>query len=168
VGVAQAQRYPSISFNGSLGGGLLRLNGNTNEAVTWSFGPSLSLPLFDAGRRRAQAEAAQARYDESRAALSQRLRLAVREVEQALVRLDAAGRRQADAALAAQGYRSYFDATQERWRLGAGSVIEVEEARRNSLAAQATHTGVQREYVSAWVSLYRALGGGWDAAQATP
>jgi outer membrane protein, multidrug efflux system len=168
VGVAQAQRYPSLSFNGSIGAGLVRLGGSSQDAVTWSFGPGLSLPLFDAGRRRAQADATQARYDDSRAGLEQRLRLAVREVEEALVRVDAAQRREGDAATAAHGFQRYFEAAEQRWRLGAGSLIEMEDARRNALSAQASQLGVQRERVAAWVSLYRAVGGGWQADTPTP
>lgn len=168
VGVAEARRYPSISFNGSIGGGVLRLDGGSQEAVTWSFGPSLALPLFDRARQRAQAEAALARYDERRAVLQQRLRAAVREVEEALVRLDAAQRREADAATAAGGFKRYFDATEARWRLGSASVMDREEARRNALAAQAAYLGVQRERVAAWISLYRAVGGGWTPAEPTP
>lgn len=168
VGVAEARRYPRISFNGSVGGGWLRLDGSTQDAVTWSFGPSVSLPLFDGGRLRAQAEAAQARYDERRAALDQRLRTAVREVEESLVRLDAAQRREGDATTATSGFQRYFEAAEARWRLGAASVMEREEARRNALAAQAAYLAVQRERVGAWISLYRAVGGGWTAAEPTP
>lgn len=168
VGVAEARRYPSISFNGSIGGGWLRLDGSTQDAVTWSFGPSVSLPLFDGGRLRAQAAVAQARYDDSRAGLEQRLRGAVREVEEALVRLGAAQRREADAAIAAGGFKRYFEAAEARWRLGSASVMDREEARRNALAAQAAYLGVQRERVAAWISLYRAVGGGWTPTEPTP
>lgn len=168
VGVAEARRYPSISLNGSVGGGWVRLDGSTRDAVTWSFGPTVSLPLLDGGRAKAQAAGAMARYDETRAVLTQRVRAAVREVEESLVRLDAAQRREADAAAAAAGFKRYFDAAEARWRQGAASVMDREEARRNALASQAAHLGVQRERVAAWISLYRALGGGWNPAEPAP
>lgn len=168
AGVAEAQRYPSVRLAGSVTAGLVRLDGQTNDVVTWSLGPSVTLPLLDGGRRRAQAEAARAVYDERRAVLDQRVRRAVREVEEALVTLDAAQRREADAGAAARHYRRYFEATEERWRLGAGSVIDMEEARRALLSAEATHVGVQREQVAAWIGLYRAVGGGWRPDDAVP
>lgn len=168
AGVAEAQRYPSVKLAGSVTAGLVRIGGTSTDVVTWSIGPSVSLPLLDGGRRRAQAEAARAAYDERRAVFDQRLRRAVREVEEALVTLDAAQRRETDAASAAANYRRYFESTEERWRLGAGSVIDMEEARRAALTAQATHVGVQRERVSAWIGLYRAVGGGWRAEDPTP
>jgi outer membrane protein TolC len=106
-------------------------------------------------------DAAEARYMEARARYEQRARVAVREVEEALVRLDAATRREADAQKAALGFREYFDAAQARWDVGAGSLLDLEEARRNALTAAAALVTVQRERVTAWVNLYKAVGGGW-------
>lgn len=162
VGVAEARRWPQLNLSGSIGGGWVRLGSQTEDALTWSFGPSLTVPIFDAGRRRADRDAAMARYDEARAAFEGRLRSAVREVEEALVRLGAAADRLSDARQAAEGYREYHAAVESRWRVGAGSLIDLEEARRLSLDAQAVLLGVQLERESAWVRLYRAAGGGWQ------
>jgi multidrug efflux system outer membrane protein len=168
VGVAEAARYPRLSFNGSLGFASLRVGGVTVDGNTWGFGPALTLPLFDAGRRAADQDAALARYDEARALLDERLRAAVGEVEEALLRLDAATRREADAQRAAQGFRDYYAGAEQRWSVGVGSLIDREEARRIALNAQSALLGVQRERVLAWVRLYRALGGGWTPADALP
>lgn len=162
VGVADALRYPRLSLAGSISLVGLQAGGATQQGTNWGFGPALDLALFDAGRRAANLEAARARFDEVRAGYELRVRQAVREVEEALVRLDAAARRQADAQRAAEGYQAHFVATQRRWEVGAGSVIEMEDARRLALAAQAGLLAVQRERVAAWVGLYRAMGGGWD------
>jgi outer membrane protein, multidrug efflux system len=168
VGVAEAARYPRLTFNGSLGLASLRSGGATSDGTTWGFGPALSLPLFDAGQRAANRDSALARYDESRATLDQLLRTAVGEIEEALLRLDSATRREADALRAAQGFRDYYAAAEARWRVGAGSLIEREDARRIALNAQSALLTVQRERVSAWVTLYRRLGGGWSAADPLP
>jgi outer membrane protein, multidrug efflux system len=168
VGVAEAARYPRLTFSGNLGLGALRVAGSTNDGTAWGFGPQLVLPLFDAGERAARQDAARARYDEARAVLDGRVRGAVAEVEQALVRLDAASRREGEALRAAQGFRDFFAAAEQRWRIGAGSLIDREEARRTALAAQSALINVQRERVAAWITLYRVLGGGWSAADAAP
>jgi outer membrane protein TolC len=89
------------------------------------------------------------------------VRQAVREVEEALVRLQSAGERATDARTAAEGYREALEAAQLRWRTGLGSLLELEESRRLALSADSTLAAVQRDRVAAWVSLYRALGGGW-------
>lgn len=168
VGVADAARYPRLTFNGSIGLASLRAGGASSDGSTWGFGPALSLPLFDAGQRAANRNAAVARYDEARAALDGRLRTAVGEVEEALLRLDSATRREADAQRAAQGFRDYYAAAEARLRVGAGSLIDREDARRIALSAQSALLTVQRERVVAWVTLYRALGGGWSASDSAP
>jgi len=161
INVAQANRYPSISLLGSIGIGGLRFDGQSGHSKTWSFGPSLNLPLFDAGRRKAEVNLARARYDEAYAGYQLQVRTAVREIEEALVRLDAAARRENDAALAAQEYERYYHANDDKFKAGSGSLFELEDARRTFLAAQQTQISVQREHVTAWIALYKALGGGW-------
>ncbi len=165
VGSARAQRYPRLVLSGSVGAGWLSADRKPQGFNSWSIGPAtLSLPLFDAGRRAAQVDAAQARYDEAVALYRARVRQAVGEVEQALVRLQGAAERSADAENAARGYRAAFDAAEARWRGGLASLVELEEVRRNALAAQTTVVGLQQERMAAWVALYRAVGGGWDGS----
>lgn len=168
VGVAEAARYPRLTISGNFGLGSLRIGGATIDGTSWGFGPSLVLPIFDAGERSAREDAARARYEEARAAFDGQLRRAVSEVEQALVRLDAATRREGQALRAAQGFRDYFAAAEQRWRIGAGSLIDREDARRTALAAQNALINVQRERVTAWITLYRSLGGGWNPSEAVP
>lgn len=161
INVAVANRYPSISLGGNIGLTNLLSQGASGTAVTWSFGPSLSLPLFDAGNRKAQVDIAQARYDEAYGLYRQKVRSAVREIEEALVKLDSAAHREADAASAARDYDLYFKANVDKFKSGAGSLFELEDARRTSLSAQQILIGVQRDRVAAWIALYKAMGGGW-------
>ena len=164
VGSAQAQRYPRLSLSGSVGTAWVRAGGVTTDLNTWTIGPlALSLPLFDAGRRAAQTDAAQARYDEAAALYRAKVRQAVSEVEQALVRLQSTAERSASARTAVQGYRASFDATEARWRGGLASLVELEDARRTALAAENALVALRHERQAAWVALYRAAGGGWNA-----
>jgi NodT family efflux transporter outer membrane factor (OMF) lipoprotein len=164
VSVAQADRLPRISLAGSIGRSSVRIGGASFDGNTWSFGPALLAPLFDAGRRRAAVDAAEARYDEAVAVYRERVLAAVREVEEALVRLDAAERREADAQLAAQGYAEFLAAAESQWRVGTVNLLDLEQARRSSLAANAGLLQVQRERVVAWLALYKAMGGGWASS----
>ncbi len=172
LGAAEAARWPRLVFAGSLGPSWLRLGGQTIDGTSWSLVPTLSLPILDGGRIASGVDAAAARRDAAHAALDARIRAAVREVEETLVRSAAARAREDDAMRAATGFRRYFDATEQRWRLGAASLIEMEDARRLALNAQAALLNLQRERVAAWVALYRAVGGGWrgdeTSVQATP
>jgi len=122
------------------------------------------LPLFDAGTRRANVSAAQARYDEAGALFRARLRSAVREVEEALVALQSTDDRSTDARIATEGYAASFRATEARYRGGLASLYELEDARRLALQAQIALIDLQRERSTAWISLYRALGGGWSGS----
>lgn len=167
VGAAQAQRYPRLTLSGAVGVANFRSAGSNTGADTWSIGPlALTLPLFDGGRRRANVDAAAARYDEAVAKYRGSVRQAVREVEEALVNLDSTGQRGGHAETALAGYRSAFDATEQRYRNGLASLLELEDARRTRLAAENTVVNLARERSAAWVALYRAAGGGWNASAA--
>ena len=165
VGSAQAQRYPRLSLSGSVGMANFRGGGESIQTDTWSIGPiALSLPLFDAGRRGANVDAARVRYDTAVISYRARARLAVREVEQALVNLDSAVSRSADARVSLEGYRASFRAAEDRYKNGLGSLLELEDARRTALASENAVVTLQRERSNALVALYRAAGGGWTSA----
>ncbi|BDT69812.1 toluene efflux pump outer membrane protein TtgI [Comamonadaceae bacterium OS-1] len=166
VGNAQGQRYPRLTLNGSIGALAYRAGSTSENFGTWSIGPlAVSVPLFDGGRRSADVEAAQARYTEAVAVYRAKVRQAVREVEEALVNLRSADDRNADTEVAAQGYQASFTATQARYSAGLASLPELEDARRTALTAYTNAIALQRERLLAWISLYRAVGGGWTGPQ---
>lgn len=167
VSQARAQRYPRIALAGSIGPSRFETGGVSSSGTLWSVGPvSVSLPLFDGGVRRANAAASQAAYDAAAVRYAARLRVAVREVEEALVALQSTAARGEDARAAAEGYERSLRAVESRYRGGLASLFELEDARRSAVAAQAALIELRRERVAAWISLYRSLGGGWTAADA--
>ena len=163
VGVAQAQRYPRLTLNGSVGRLNSRTGGGGNTALnTWSIGPlNLSVPVLEGGVSRANNDAASAAYDQAVVQYRSMVRQAVREVEEALVSLDSTAARQADSASAASNYRRSLIATQARYQSGLASLVELEDARRSLLGAETALITLQKERYTAWVALYRAAGGGW-------
>lgn len=164
LGSAQAQRYPRLTLAGSVGALYYRSGGVTVSSGTWAVGPlALSVPLLDGGRSAAAVDAAEARYVEAAALYQARARRAVREVEEALVNVQATADRSEDARLATEGYRAALAGTSARYRSGLASLPDLEEARRNALSAETTQVGLQRERSTAWIALYRAVGGGWNA-----
>lgn len=169
IGVAQADLYPSLSLSGSID---VSAVGVAPALTSWSFGPMLSLPLFDGGRRQAAVTSARASYDAAHADWRQAVRTAMKEVEQALVRLDSTAQRTEQAELSAQEYRRYLVAAQAQWRAGSTSLLDLEASRRQSLSAQVELIGLQRDHVAYWIALYKALGGGWQpgapATSSTP
>ena len=164
VRLAQARRMPRVSLSGSLGGMTVQTSGVRTDGTTFSLGPlQVSFPVFDGGIRRANEAAARATDDEAVSAYQARLRTAVREVEDALVQLRGNADRQTDAQVAAQGYEASFRAAESRYKGGVASIFELEDARRTAVAARSSLVDLQRERTAAWISLYRSLGGGWQA-----
>ncbi len=106
--------------------------------------------------------AAQARYDQALATYRQAVRTAVKEVEQALVSLDSAARRETDARTAAETSQRYYRAVEANWRSGGASLITLEDARRTAISTELALIGLQRDRVLDWISLYKALGGDWQ------
>jgi multidrug efflux system outer membrane protein len=164
VGSAQAQRFPRLSLSGAIGAANFRAGGGENiKTDTWTIGPlAVSLPIFDAGVRRANVDTSKARYEAAVVAYRATARQAVREVEQALVSLNSSTARSGDAQVSLEGYRVAFVAAEDRYKKGLGSLLELEDARRTRLASENAVVTLQRERSAAWVALYRAAGGGWS------
>jgi outer membrane protein, multidrug efflux system len=88
-----------------------------------------------------------------------------------MLRLDAATQKQAQAEAAIKDFQAYLAAAQTRYRVGVGNLIELQDARRQTIAAQLSLIQLRRDRNLQWIALYKALGGGWDGqtqiAQAT-
>jgi outer membrane protein, multidrug efflux system len=160
-----AERYPRITLNGSIGAARLETGVGSDSGTVWSVGPvAVSLPIFDGGRRKANTAAALARYEASVVIYQAKVRSAVAEVEDVLIRLQSAAERAPDAQRAASNFDVSLQAAEDRYRAGLGSLLELEEARRDAVQARIALIELERERVSAWIALYRALGGGWSIA----
>ncbi|TGQ04850.1 MULTISPECIES: efflux transporter outer membrane subunit [unclassified Mesorhizobium] len=168
IGAAKADLYPSLSLGGSLTIGSSSLTG---AAVPWSFGPALSIPLFDGGTRRAAVGSAAAAHNAAVATYKSGVLSAIAEVETVLVRIESTRRQIGDAATAARSYRAYFKAVDANWRAGGVSLLDREEARRSAQAAEVSLIETRRDAARYWIALYKALGGGWNdprSVEATP
>jgi NodT family efflux transporter outer membrane factor (OMF) lipoprotein len=163
IGVAEAGRYPRLSLSGSISRSVVAPGSGQVLSTPWSFGPSLSLPLFDGGAAKASVRSAEASYAIAQAEYRQAVSTAVLEVEQNLVRLTSAEAREADVQRSADGYRAVANATEASWRAGSDSLLSVEQTRRDAISAAQSLITVQRDRLLYGVALYKAVGGGWDA-----
>ncbi|BCM23764.1 efflux transporter outer membrane subunit [Methyloradius palustris] len=161
IGVAIAKRLPSISLTGAIGVTSI----SSQSYNTWSFGPSLSLPIFDGGSGAANVEAARAKYDQALATYRSQVLTAVQEVENALVRVDSITRREVSAEKAEERYSRYFASIQQKYQLGAASLLELEQVRRTLLSSREQLAAAKLERSAAWVALYKAAGGGWQPVE---
>ena len=161
----QAQRYPKISFSGKISAMHMEIAATPQGGTVWSIGPlAVTLPLFDGGLRTANVSAARARYDEASMIYAGKLRNAVREVEEALINLRSMEQRRIEVQKAVEGFNTAFNAKEALYKVGLANLLELEDTRRTTVQAQNILLDLQREHIAAWISLYRALGGGWEAA----
>lgn len=175
ITVSDAQRYPRLSLAGDIGltyDSYLRNNSTTrgrSDGLAWSIGPvAVSLPIFDAGLRNANLRSAKAQYEVAKSIYESVARNAVREVEEAMATLNNTALRLDDLNKAESGFSELLDATQTRYKANLANLFELEETRRASLQAQTNTYMLKNEQALAWISLYRAIGGGWTPALNMP
>ena len=165
-----AQRYPQLSLGALAGEARLRVGGESTASSLWSIGPSLSLPLFDGGARRARSESARAEIDEAAAALQAKWQAAVAEVEESLERMVATDDQQREAESVAREWHGIARRAVLRAQAGMSSGPERAASQRNALTAYGDLLTAQADQAHAWFRLYRSLGGGWstDPAPSEP
>jgi NodT family efflux transporter outer membrane factor (OMF) lipoprotein len=168
VGVAMASFYPDISLTGNFGLRAVDASYLTNWASDfYSFGPSVSLPIFQGGRLTAGLR--MARAQEAQAALAYRSAVlnALREVEDALVayRTDQAGRDKLAEAVRS-GEATLFLA-RDRYTHGLADFIQVLDSERTLVDSRQQLTRADVALTNDVVALYNALGGGWQEDAAT-
>jgi multidrug efflux system outer membrane protein len=164
IGAARAAFLPSITLTGSYGYASSELDDLIGrDSLTWSYGPTITLPLFDFGRRRANLDLAKAREIQAIADYERTIQDSFREVSDAL-----AGRKflaeQVDAQQRATlAQRRLAELARTRYREGVVGYLEVLDAERNLFAAEQALLQVRRAEVTNLVTLYVALGGGLGA-----
>jgi multidrug efflux system outer membrane protein len=162
VGVAEAAFYPSIRLTGSFGYQSKELGDLISApARLYNVGPSISLPIFEGGKNKANLAGAKAQVDESLAAFRGRMLQALREVDDALAELqgrtavvDAQNQTLASAGQALTVAKSRYDK-------GAVSYLDVTEAERTPLATERALAQLRGAQWAATAQLVKALGGGW-------
>ncbi|HEY9102201.1 efflux transporter outer membrane subunit [Chitinimonas sp.] len=167
IGAARAAFFPRIALTAAYGSASAELDGLFKSgSEAWSFSPSLTLPLFDAGRRQDNLDLATARRDQAVAQYERAVQLAFRDVADALAarRWLAEQLGTAERALAVQAERARL--SQLRYDSGAVAYLEVLDAQRDLLQAQQQLVQSRRALLASRASLYAALGGG--SALTTP
>lgn len=161
IGAARAAFLPRISLTAAFGTASHALSGLFDGgSEAWSFQPVLSLPLFDAGRVRANVDLAEARKEVAVAQYEKTLQQAFREVADLLAARDQL-RRQLSAQQAAERSQSErLRLTEARYRGGVANYLELLDAQRDYFSAQQASVQLHRQLLAAVNQLYKALGGG--------
>jgi outer membrane protein, multidrug efflux system len=167
IGVARAAYFPAISLTGLFGVQSVELsNLFQGTARVWSFGGTLTQPIFNAGRIRnqvAQAEAIQreAVYNYRRSIIA-----AFQEVEDALVDRTKYAGVQTEQSANVSALRRFRDLAEIRYKEGVTIYLELANAQDQLFNAELALTGTQSQLFQSYVNLYRAMGGGWISTAA--
>jgi multidrug efflux system outer membrane protein len=162
IGVAKAAFFPTIRLNGLAG--FQSLDAGTLfdwPSRLWAVGPSLSLPLFEGGLRRASLRAAEAGYEEAVARYRDTVLRAFADVEDNLAaqRLLRAQHEQEMSAL--QSARKQLEIANNRYRSGLVTYLEVASAENLTLEHERAIARLTGQQFAAAVALVKSLGGGW-------
>jgi len=161
IGAARAAFFPRISLTALAGFSSPVLSGLfDSDSRTWSFVPSISVPIFDAGRNQANLEASKANQEIAVARYEKAIQGAFREVSDGLVARGALlSQVEAQSALV-EAAETSLRLSDARYRQGMDSYLAVLDAERSLYSAQQDLILLQVQRLSNLVTLYKVLGGG--------
>lgn len=164
IGVAEAAFYPSITLSGSISPSLVnRANSPAGWLTSWSFGPSLNLPIFTGGRLKANLTSAESNARNAYLAWKQTVLGGVKDVADALAALKRDQQTVAALRRTVQSYEEVLRLSTASYRDGASSLLDVLDAQRQVSASQASLAGAVQQLAKDYVALNVAMGGGYAA-----
>ncbi|MBD9676063.1 efflux transporter outer membrane subunit [Pseudomonas sp. PDM18] len=163
IGAARAAFFPRISLTGSFGTSSAEMSGLFDGGSrSWSFVPTLSLPIFDAGRNSANLDLAKVRKDSAVAAYEGTIQTAFREVADALAATDTLRREEAARRALANTTNETLKLAKARYEGGVDSHLRYLDAQRSNFVNESAYIETSTQRQIALVDLFRALGGGWS------
>jgi outer membrane protein, multidrug efflux system len=163
IGAARAAFFPTISLTGNVGSASPALSGLFKSGTgAWTFMPQATLPLFHGGELIGNLSVARTNRDIALAQYEKAIQSSFRDVADALALTPTLERqRQAQESLVEASKRSY-DLSQQRYKSGSDSYLAVLDAQRSYYGAQQGLIATRLAQQNNRVTLYKALGGGWQ------
>ncbi|QOJ01746.1 MAG: efflux transporter outer membrane subunit [Phycisphaeraceae bacterium] len=169
IGVVTADLYPRVTLGASVG--VEAANpGDLYDADSryFSFGPSVRWNVFDAGRTRANIDAADARMEQALLAYRSAVLSAFAETEDAIADLVHQQRRADELAQAAEADRRAVELADALYRPGLRDLSYVLDNQRRLYESQDQLVLAKLQYTTAAIALYKSLGGGWEPPTTPP
>ena len=165
IGIAKAAFFPTLTFAAAAGvESTSFINWFTWPSRFWTLGPQAAQILFDAGKRRAQVQQAQANYDATAAAYRQTVLTAFQQVEDNLSALRVLENESAVLEQAVKSAQRAVTVSQAQYIGGTATYLQVITTQTIALQDERSAIDVQTRRMTAAVLLIEALGGGWDAS----
>ncbi|ENX00254.1 hypothetical protein F899_02447 [Acinetobacter sp. CIP 101934] len=161
IGAARARLYPTISLTGSAGYASADLSDLFKSgSFVWSLGPSLDIPIFDWGTRRANIRISETDQQIALSDYERSIQSAFREVNDALAVRQNIGDRLAAQRRLVDATNTTYRLSNARFRAGIDSYLTVLDAQRTSYAAEQGLLLLEQANLNNQVELYKSLGGG--------
>ncbi|WP_414996954.1 efflux transporter outer membrane subunit [Asticcacaulis sp.] len=161
VGAARAAFFPTISLTGSTGSSSDELSGLFKSGTgTWSFAPSISIPIFSGGYNVANLKSAKAARDVAVATYEKTVQTAFKEVADALATRATIDRRLDALNKASTAADASLTLVQARYDHGIDSALDLTTAQRTAYSAQQSLISIRLSRATNLATLYAALGGG--------
>ncbi|HYZ61643.1 MAG TPA: efflux transporter outer membrane subunit, partial [Acetobacteraceae bacterium] len=163
IGVARAAFFPRLSLAALVGAGAKHLSNPFPPSAVTGFGVALLQPIFEGGLLEGQLRTNKARKLEFIATYRQNVLTALQETEDALSGIDRISRAEAIAAEAEQAAQKAADLANLQYRLGSADYLTVLTTEQTLYQAQDALLQLNLQHLQQIVSLFRAMGGGFDA-----
>lgn len=163
IGAARAAFFPAITLTASAGStssALEKLFGSGTGV--WSFSPQISVPIFTAGENKASLEAAKVSKRIEVQNYLKAIETAFREVADALVASQSYAKQTEEVSLLIAAQQRRFELANLRYRQGEDSYLNVLLSQQDLYSAQQDSLQVRYRQFTSQISLYKALGGGWN------
>lgn len=165
IGAARAAFFPTISLTATAGTASNQLSGLFDGGTgTWTFMPQINLPIFDGGKRIADLDVAEVSTRQAVASYEKSIQTAFKEVADTLgAQTDYQQQLQAQQELV-KASQTYFKLAEVRYEKGVDSYLTRLDAQRSLFSAKQGLITTRLAQLSNQVALYKAVGGGWQAA----
>lgn len=164
IGAARAAFFPSITLTATAGTASSELghlfDGGTG---TWSFIPQLNLPLFDGGKRVADLDVAEVGEKQAVATYEKSIQTAFKEVADTLGTQEFYQQQWEAQRELVKANQRYFALAEHRYAQGVDSYLTRLDAQRSLFSAQQVLVSTRLAQLNNQISLFKAVGGGWQA-----
>ena len=163
TGVAVAQFFPDFSISGSVSLQALQFK-NLNEfsAITYAFGPNVSIPIFEGGQLNGQLKLRKAQQQEDAINYAKTVLTAFYQVDNALIAYNQEHATLAQLSIDTQQSQIALNLAEDQYKQGLADYLSVLNAQSSLLNAQQSQAQAVENLSNDLVTLYQALGGGWE------
>lgn len=163
IGQAEANRYPSISLTGDITSSAASIGDLAKKSsIGWTFGPSLTVPIFQGGQLKAAVDVAKAERDQYYIAYQSAVLTAMEDVENAVVSLTQERLKYVKLVSSSTSYNTASDLSRILNKAGVTDFLDVLDAERSLYSAQEAVIESRAAIATDYISLNKALGGGWN------